>query len=109
MDWHWISWSAAKAAAATRGTITTTRATTIIDLRIHHLLSRSPWGLVSLLLHGSLHTNNVTEEYATPRWINSRKTSPRYIKTSPITSLWTLPVGQVLYDTTSSPTRRGVE
>src|SRR5215208_2016354 len=38
MALHWMSWSAAKAATPTRGTITTTRATTIISLR----LSTSP-------------------------------------------------------------------
>src|SRR5829696_3390145 len=35
MDLHWISWSAASAAAPRRGTITTTRANTNISLRMH--------------------------------------------------------------------------
>src|SRR5215211_3741381 len=42
---HWMIWSAARAAAPTKGTITTTRATPIISLRNAPLLSR-PWGAI---------------------------------------------------------------
>ncbi|MDQ3436966.1 MAG: hypothetical protein M3491_06465, partial [Actinomycetota bacterium] len=71
-----ISWSAANAAAAIRGTSITTIATTIVNLRISLPSPILDGDSRPSYLHRHQNTNNAFHDHATPNWINSRKIDP---------------------------------